>query len=318
VIKDCENLGDFSIALQKLYQRPLGESERSPVYAFHGFEDAHRCLRPADQLCISSVLSSALDYLESIPWTTEQTEQLLESLARLSIATCDAQKLINRTEPPPEGLRTALLDRILSGATAPGDPATLKGSRALMQRVMERNLSRPLSRFTADAFALGLQRCLSRLQQVLSHMIIETRIDLYEQAMQNRAYDHNADLTKLVDNLAWIFQLPQSQTNPDVRRDVAELMTRIHTQCNIPYRSGFHDMYRATFYQWHIFHQYIAEPLYLPVLKAVAEGTLVIDPALRTKLLAMWVPRKYASLTSGCHSEEMQAAFSAVLSTVAV
>jgi hypothetical protein len=215
VIKDCEKLGDFSIALQKLYQRAPSELEGSPVYTFYGFEDAHRCLRPADQLYISSVLSSALEYLESIPWTTDQTEQLLESLARMSIATFDAQKLIDRTEPPPEGLRTALLDRILVGATASGDPATLKGSRAFVQKIMERNLSRPSSRSAAGAFALGLQRCISRLQQVFLRMRIETRFDYHVQAVQDRTYDHNAELTKLVGDLAWIFQLPQSQIKTD-------------------------------------------------------------------------------------------------------
>jgi hypothetical protein len=140
LIKDCKEPEDFAVALRKLYGRAPGDPEKCPVHRFSGFEDALRCLKPADQLCLSSVLPSAVAYLESIPWTVVQAEQVSEALTKISAVDC-AQKLLDRRRPSTEKVRTTLLDELLEGATDPSEPIICKEARLFMAEVMELNAS---------------------------------------------------------------------------------------------------------------------------------------------------------------------------------
>jgi hypothetical protein len=105
-----------------------------------------------------------------------------------------------------------------------------------------------------------------------------------------------------------MFQLPQQPGEMDFRGDVVEVMALLWAKCE------------SELYETRIFHEYIAEPLYAPVIKAVAEGSLVISTELRAKLLRMWVPVKLADAVASditsAQSKSIQTAFSAVLSTV--
>jgi hypothetical protein len=302
VIKHCTNPEDFAIALQKLYEKAPGDPKKCPVHSFSSFEDALRCLKPADQLCLSSVLDSATDYIESIPWTCEQAERLSEVLAQVPAA----QKLLDRTQPASERVRTALLNQILLGATSRDPPHVCKGARSFMREVMQDNLSCMWKGDVASAFATCIRRSLSRLQERLENLQFEEKysITYYRKGSRSSgSYELDAGLSELVDNLAWIFNLPQLPGEADVRRDVAEVMALLQVRCEPePYKTR-------------IFHVYIAEALYAPVIAAVAEGSLVINAELRTKLLKMWVPSNYA-VCKLPHLAGVEAAFSAVLSTL--
>jgi hypothetical protein len=111
-------------------------------------------------------------------------------------------------------------------------------------------------------------------------------------------------LFKLAGSLAWMFLLPHSPAEMDIRRHVVEVTTLLQARCE------------PLLYKTHVFYDCIARSLYAPVIKAVAEGSLVICAELRTKLLNMWVPRSYENHSSDWSSEAMHADFSAVLSTV--
>jgi hypothetical protein len=129
-----------------------------------------------------------------------------------------------------------------------------------------------------------------------------------------------ADLCKCVDTLAWILQLPPLPGEMDVRREVVELMTSNFTKESLLHTGCSPETYKKL----NISHQDIAERLYLPVIDAVANGTLVLNTELRTKLLKIYVPSKdshvpaltYKGNTCRRPEYRMQAAFSAVLSTL--
>jgi hypothetical protein len=294
----------------KRYEKAPGDLEKCMVHVFSSFKDALRCLKPADQLCLSPVLLSALKYLESVPWTRAQEAELQESLAHISFSDPNSvSRLLRRTEKPSEDDRTALLNELFLRATTSSKADVVKGERSFIQKLVDpdHSLRRGRQPYPADLFAASLRRSLSSLAGNLNELgKFETPI---ERGYSSKApkYEFNAALCKLVGNLSWIFQLPQHPGETDVRRDVADLMTLLQTKCE------------PKLYKRHIFPRYIAEPLYLPVMTEVAEGKLVLDPELRAKLLQMWVPRLYSHsiVATYPHPEAMQAAFNAVLSTLA-
>jgi hypothetical protein len=302
-VRGCANLQDFLIALMKLYEKAPGDPEKCTVHVFSSFEDALRCLKPAEQLGLSPVLLSAVKYLESIPWRRAQEAELQETLAHISFS--DPNSVLSRTEKPSEDDRTALLNELFLRATTSPEADVVKGARSFIQKLVDphRRGSQP---YPADLFAAGLRRSLSILAGNLNELKFETPTT-WDSTSEVPKYQLNAALSKLVGNLSWIFQLPQHPGETDVRRDVAELMTLLQTKCE------------PELYKGHIFHRYIAEPLFLPVMTEVAEGKLVLDPDLRMKLLQMWVPRmdRNSVFTKYPHPEAMQAAFNAVLSTLA-
>jgi hypothetical protein len=170
VIKDCEEPENFAAALQKLHEKAPGDPAKCPVHTFSSFQDALRCLIPADQLCLSSVLSSAVDCLESIPWTTEQAEKLSEVLAKVSAAN-SFQKLVARRESPSEEARTLLLDELFARANFSSEKTVRERARSIAYEIMEHNLrSQPRSKATAEFFSAGLLRSLLQLKEKLEDL----------------------------------------------------------------------------------------------------------------------------------------------------
>jgi hypothetical protein len=237
------------------------------------------------------------------PWTSEQAEKLSEELAKVSAAN-SFQKLVDRTEPPSEEARTLLLDELFARATVSDEKTVRKGERSMAHKIMEHNLkTRSRSRDAADFFSAGLLRSLLQLEEKLKNLEFKTRVWYSETGLYY--WKTKSELFKLVGSLAWIFRLPHSPGEMDIRRNVVELMALLQVRCE------------AELYKTQIFYRYIARSLYAPVIKAVAEGSLVIGAELRTKLLRMWVPGIYDYYSKDRNSEAMQAAaFSAVLSTV--
>ncbi|GAQ87776.1 hypothetical protein KFL_003760090 [Klebsormidium nitens] len=161
---------------------------------------------------------------------------------------------------------------------------------------------------TEGFLAAGLRRCLSQMDSTTIPSLkfeAEFKHHRYQPRPQSTC---NTPLSNLLSNLSWIFQLPSLCGANDVRRDVVKTMLQVHAAC------------KAAVFKEQIFHRYIAERLYLPVMKAVAEGSLVLGAERRVSLLGMWVPRRFAYYdTEGAqhvHSEAMQAAFNAVLGSV--
>jgi hypothetical protein len=193
-------------ALQKLYERASTDSE----HTFSSFEDARRCLRPADQLGLSSVFSCAVEYLESIPWTRMQTEELLETVSLIGpSAATSVQGLLSRTVPLPGDVRTGLADQVIAKATVLGrsDVEIVKGTRRFIQEFVGANPLRSRSKHTANLqFAASLRRCLAQLEESLqkrenqsSFKIIETVPPMFE---------HDMVLIDFVCDLAWMFYFP--------------------------------------------------------------------------------------------------------------
>jgi hypothetical protein len=300
VIKECKNPEDVAIALQQLSERAPGNSEKCPVHNFSSFEDAIQCLEPADQLGLSSVLSSAVDYLESIPWTDMQAEEIRATLSQPQFLAADfAQKLLDRMQGPScieDG--PGLLDELIQTAFTSDDAAVTHGARSSIQEMMK----------TSDLSGLltaGLRRSFWQIKEALQDRAkFWTNLN-YNYSRRRDEFELDPELSKLVSNLAWIFEVPEVS---DLRKHVIHLFILLQTK------------FEPGHYEENIFHRYIAEDLYLPVIRAVAEGKLVIDTELRTKLLRIWVPENYAhSTTMGMtylHSEAMQSAFNAVLSTL--
>jgi hypothetical protein len=153
VIKECKNPEDVAIALQKLYERAPGNPEKCPVHTFSSFEDALRCLKPADQLGLSSVLSSAVDYLEGTPWTSEQAQELLEFMSRVSADKC-ARKLLAREEPPAKKAWTDILNQLF-------DRTAIKGARSILEKMGPSQ--RPSLHVGGQTFCRGIFRRLTKV-----------------------------------------------------------------------------------------------------------------------------------------------------------
>lgn len=297
---------ECATALRKVYERAPGDPTKCPVHSFAGFEEAIQCLKPADQLCLSAVLSSAAAYLESIPWSDEQSEQLSKAIEHLGLSSAGVLK---RMEPPSGLVTTELFTSVLSKALSMEAPNMY--ARLFVQKLLsEVKVSPGTQDKTAmelRAFvAASLRRCLSQME---SNTIPNVRFEA-TYTYNRYAYQPNPNtpLTNLLSNLAWMFQLPQAWGSDDVRRDVMKTMLLIHAAC------------KPAVYKEQVFHRFIAEILYLPVLKAVAEGTLIVGAERRVSLLKMWVPRRFACYNreevQHVHSDAMQAAFNAVLGSV--
>lgn len=84
-VKDCSNVLDLATAMKKLYQKVPGEVDYKLSHSFSGVEDARCCLVPADRLGLQSVFASAVAYLESVPWTSEQESKLRHCLNESNI-----------------------------------------------------------------------------------------------------------------------------------------------------------------------------------------------------------------------------------------
>jgi hypothetical protein len=167
VIKECKNPEDVAIALQKLYERAPGNPGKCPVHTFSSFEDALRCLEPAEQLCLSSVLSSAVDYLESIPWTSEQARVLFGALSKTS-ADHVAQKLLAREEPPAEKAWTDILNQLFDRSAS-----TIRGARSILEKMgPSQSPSHEGGKISAEAFSAGLQKSLSKVRGILQRFSI--------------------------------------------------------------------------------------------------------------------------------------------------
>lgn len=293
---------DCATALQKLYERAPGDPEKCPVHSFTGFDDALRCLKAADVLSLTSVWASALAYLESIPWTDQQTEQLQNIVGRHGNSA--AEKLMKRTDPAPASVRAALFALVVCEATPPSTPNAQPGSaRSSVQEMMSRaNIAgTPDKTGTQAFFAAGLRQRLSRMKE-------KDLPDMNLDELNPQAYKpYNIapiSATNLVNNLAWLLQLPHPCGEDDVRRDVIDVMFLVQRTCE-----------PKTYEE--VFYREIAVQLYLPVMKAVAEGSLVLRSTDRMDLLKMWVPaRQRVYAAEDPRSKQLEETFHAVLSSM--
>lgn len=302
-LRECENARGCAAALRKLYERAPGDWEDSGgvQHSFASFEDALQCLEPADQLCLSSVWTSAVAYLDCVSWSELQAEQLKKVVAQVGGS---LPQLLERLDPPTEELNANLLKLVLAKATADKNPHA--GARSLVRDILSRStVGNGRIKMTRVLIVEGLRERLSEMKVALSGMNLEgissKRPDSTRCSKLATCYERQ--LMLFVDNLAWMFQLPQSGESGDIRRDFARTMLQIRSRCD------------PQVYKQQVFHCHLAEPLYLPVMKAGSEGALLIGSGMRVDLLKMWVPRQYAE-RGVQHSEEMQAAFTAVFKSL--
>lgn len=310
-----EQLGDVGIpqdcatALKKLYDKTSEDPLKCPVPSFSCFEEALRCLKPAHRLELSSVCSSAVGYLESIAWSQSQEEALFAVLSQIEPSSM-VDRLWARFEPSSKNSQAAMLDDILQRATLAEDEMGRNMARSYFQKLVASNVGKP----EAADIVPALRRILTQLDGLnlegFSERPFSYAVPNGGLAIGNRKYATDPLLSSLVSSLAWVFQLPNLAADTNVKHDVLRLTA------SLPSKIG------QELYKWQIFHRYIAEQLFLPIAGAIAGGELVVGADTRAQLLGLWVPQKYALYPGESipypHSDTMQAAFLAVLSTVQI
>ncbi|KAK7404644.1 hypothetical protein VNO78_05599 [Psophocarpus tetragonolobus] len=268
-ISDCDDVQVYVEAVLLMHCHDLKTRLRSMG---DGVPKILSLLKVSAAIMFDLGVLSCLEYLESIPWTEDEQEEVISQLERLQIHD-SANEVLLRVSSDPSTADTAddIFLNLLSGVLQAKDEKARREMKALLSRLLKENASNDSSRLdvSKDTLYHLCRKCISSLHLCLS-----------EATGSDERPDRGviiSDITREADNIQWIVDILIGKKMGDefvkIWAEQKELAT-LHSKVPTVYR---HEISRIT----------------AQLCIGIGRGHILVPKEFRFSLLSTWLEALY-------------------------
>ncbi|KAG4994261.1 hypothetical protein JHK86_031088 [Glycine max] len=268
-ISDCDDVEVYVEAVVLMHCDDLKPRLRSMA---EGVPKILSLLKVSSAIMFDLGVVSCLEYLESIPWTEDEQEEVISQLEHLQIDDSATEVLLRVSSDPSTADRADdIFLNLLSGVLQAKDDKARREMKALLSRLLKENVSNDSSRLdvSKDTLYHLCHKCISSLLLCLS-----------EATSSDEKLDRGAiisDITREADNIQWIVDILIGKKMSDefvkIWAEQKELAT-LHSKISTVYR---HEISRIT----------------AQLCIGIGRGHILVPKEIRFSLLSTWLEALY-------------------------
>lgn len=268
-ISDCDDVEVYVEAVVLMHCEDLKARLRSMA---QGVSKVLSLVKVSAAIMFDLGVVSCLEYLESIPWTENEQEEVISQLEHLQIHDSAAEVLLRVSSDPSTADRADdIFSNLLSSVLQAKDDKARREMKALLSRLLKENTSNDSSRLdvSKDTLYHFCHKCISSLLLCLA-----------EATGDNEKPDRGvlmSDISREADNILWIVDILIGKKMGDefvkIWADQKELAT-LHSKVPTVYR---HEISRIT----------------AQLCIGIGRGHILVPKEIRFSLLSTWLEALY-------------------------
>ncbi|KAK7262391.1 hypothetical protein RJT34_29963 [Clitoria ternatea] len=270
-ISDCDDVQVYVEAVVLMHSQDLKNKLRSMCQ--EGVAKILSLLKVSAAIMFDLGVVSCLEYLEAIPWTEDEQEEVISQLDHLQLHQDSAAQVLLRVSSDPSTAARAddIFMDLLSGVLQAKDDKARREMKGLLSRLLKENASNDSSRLdvSKDTLYNLCQRCINSLAQCLSEATSGDERPGRVALM--------SEITREADNIQWIVDILIGKRMGDEFVKIwaeQEELAALHSKVPTVYR---HEISKIT----------------AQLCIGIGRGHILVPKEIRFSLLSTWLEALY-------------------------